>query len=442
MRRHQLVAVGLCLAVLFSCLPRPGPDGGIAPNDAGGLAGGSCELAELLEPPADGGRLEVNGSTLGFPDPRACCFGVSCSASLRPTPDHAYTITLTRPQSFHARVTASFNLHFGSGCSPSFPNIHTSGCQPGAYGEGPSIFRAAGRIDLLELPAGSYFLWVETMNALGPTDYELSVWVENPPAGRSCEAPLEVSLDGGRASLDVNMDSFVAFRPVNVLALEGGRPEISSVCLATEVDRAPSTLEYTITGPSEVCTRSCRDFRPTPAIFQAEAAIGRSTFEVGSEEFVPAHFEVRSIFMPPTPGSCEAPLPLAFVEDGGVERASVLGDTRQGDMGVVASCAAGHYLTYGFTLSQPRTLVARVEAGAGGTDYAPALALRGSACTDPNGPCMVGAAGGNAELDGGRLPAGNYFLWVGGGSGFVTDDAGTTFRTTSGPFSLGVSLFP
>ncbi len=143
---------------------------------------------------------------------------------------------------------------------------------------------------------------------------------------------------------------------------------------------------------------------------------------------------------PPVPGSCDAPLTLTFVADGGVREATTSGDTTGGPVDLGASCATSSYRTYALHLTSPQTLNATVSTTS--ATYLPALALRVSDCFGSAATCGLAAnPGSGVTLDAGTLAAGDYFLWVGGGP-FATIDAGPMLPPTSGPFTLDVTLSP
>ncbi|MBL8952476.1 MAG: hypothetical protein JNK82_16970 [Myxococcaceae bacterium] len=134
-------------------------------------------------------------------------------------------------------------------------------------------------------------------------------------------------------------------------------------------------------------------------------------------------------------GTCNEPIELLAFNS---QRSQAVGDTRgeTDDARGLCGGAGAPENVFAFEIGQPQRVSIELEPLS--ADFAPALYVRGSACTDatPSGQlsCAVAMPGAKAVIDLPRLPAGRYHV--------VVDGAGATPATSAGPYRLTVSRGP
>ncbi len=131
-------------------------------------------------------------------------------------------------------------------------------------------------------------------------------------------------------------------------------------------------------------------------------------------------------------GICTSPIRLFFT--GGI--AETVTDTRGAPdegRGLCGGAGAPEH-AYAFDLVRPQRVSVEVEPLT--AQFAPAIYVRGSACSDATASgqlaCTVASPGAKTTVDLPRLPAGRYHLFI--------DGSGSTAESKAGPYRLKVSL--
>jgi len=413
--------VSAVLGLIFAACPSS------APQLDASVPGNSCESAISFELPLDGGEIAVTGDTTGFADHAVCVNGRTRAEGGR-GPDVIHRFTLSEPAAVEATIEGG-TLHLGSaGCEVNCANfsILTSNTHPVPF----------DRTELLvKVPAGESTLIAE---AEGP--YVFRARRRLLLAGDDCTAPLMA--DGGVFLLERDLGQY--FVETSNTSLDCPGPGCAADLFVGVDVSVPSALRVAASTDAGIellvekaaCGTSSPAVNARPSYSSVElppglhavSITGRSSTRVRGE--VPVRVELEVWPLPPG-DSCDQPLQLVFAADGGAELATASGDTRLDVPSVVASpCASGsNDVVLAFTLAAPRSLSAVVTTST--PTYRPALALRAGRCTGSDAVCdQATVAGAGATVSATALPAGAYFLWLGGAG------------RTSGTWSLEVRLNP
>ncbi len=395
-------------------------DGGcrLAPS----AAGNSCTSADTLVVGSNGGFVSASGDNSDYLNHVDCLVR---PADLVPTaPEHLYRLSSTDDWAVRGHVDGGTMYFNFSNCS-----FSTQAC--GAGWSAPDEIQGVSELALADVPPGDHFLWVE-----GPGAYDLKLDFFAPPLIHDCSQPVPVSFggDGGTASESVDLAAILFLQPpplsreysVRAYSLYLTQP----MRVQTTVTPAPGWSAW-VDGAS-----SCSAYAAAPAgagVTSLDEALPKGFHYVrllatGDASSV-APFTTTFTATAFPPGNCSVPLVLSPVADGGVEQATVTGDTTGAFAEPGASCASGSpQLSYALTLAAPRNLTATVTTSS--ATFQPALALRPADCAATDTTCSLAPSPGtDATLSASALPAGDYFVWVSGQGG-------------TGPFTLDVTLTP
>ena len=412
------------LGLVFAACPARGPE----LLDAS-VAGNACESTLALALPSDGSELAVTGDTTGFAD-HAVCVNQRTGAEGGRGPDVIYRFTTPEPVAVQASIEGG-TLHLGSAsCEVNCANF-SSLTAPGH----PVPF---DRQELLvKVPAGESTLIAE---AAGP--YVLHARRRPVLAGDDCAAPLMAALDAGAFVLERDLGEY--FVETSNTSLDCPGLECAADLFLGVSVAVPSAMRVVASTDAGIelrveeaaCASAAAGGSARPSYSSAELSPGTHAVSVTGKSngrvrgAVSLRLELEVWPLPPG-DSCDQPLQLAFAADGGTEVASASGDTRLDVPSVPESrCAPGsNDVVLAFTLSAPRSLYAVVTTST--PTYRPALALRAGRCTASDAACDAAqVAGAGAQVTATALPAGAYFLWLGG------------VGRSSGSWSLEVRLTP
>ncbi len=390
-------------------------------------ANDTCAAPETLTFDAQG-HAEVKGSTLGAVDTtQGSCMGYGA--------DVVYTFTTTQAQKVVAKVAgAPFGIeprvYVRTTCDSGSSEV-AKGCASAASGTNTAT------LTLGNLPAGTYFLWVDgTSGSAGP--YTLTVDLGAPlpvPANDTCSAPETLNLSSGHAQVTgdttmANDDStgscdswataadlvytFTTAEAKKLTAkLTGASGALSPVVyLRSTCDSSASEVRHgcatAVTGSSDATMTVGNLPAGTYFLFVdgADTTSGAFTLTVDLAAAIPM----------PTNDTCATPQVLDL-SSGHVQ---ITGDTTMAANDTLGSCGgSGPDLIYKFTTADTKKVTATLAGTTGGLD--PVLSIRTDCATNTSEPAngCAGALAGStgASLSFGRLPAGTYYLVVDGYGG-------------------------
>ncbi len=443
-------------------------DGGVASLAYGGLTpgtyylwvddntatGGPYTLSASLEAPLQGEScanprsLVFSNGTLGgtasdtgdtsqaFPEAQGSCGG-SAGADL------VYTFTTTTQLSFTASATT-----LSSGYQPVL-YLRSSFCTTSGDRACNQATVAGGTASLASanLPAGTYYLWVDGASATGG-GYTLDAALAPPPPGDVCTNPKNLSFSngaaGGTATATGDTTGLSADTYGTCWASTAEPDEVYAFSTTTALDlRATVTptggsfrpvvyvRSTTCTGAQLACTAATTSGNGAALAVGALPAGNYSLFVDGAGGTSGPYSLTASLTPPAVGEGCANPKPLVFSlgSDGGV--ASDTGDTSldfQDGSGSCTSTSAPD-LVYSFTSTKTLDFAASLSTTAG--TYWPAMVLRTATCTGAERTCAAATSvGGTANLAVQGLPAGTWYLWVDGAT------------ASGGQYNLTASLLP
>lgn len=414
------IVLGAVVTGALGCVVPPPP----GPLDAS-VPGNSCESAMRFELPVDGGLVSFSGDATGFGDHAQCIRPRSPWTGVGP--DVIYRFSSGWPLALEARIDGG-TLHVGDvGC--------VTDCDSALL-----VYRLSKPFHrehlMVSLEAGEHSLFAEAEGAYG-----VEVRTRPLAPGDRCTEPLVAAADAGAFVLEANLVDYYdeAFPASPLLSSFVSRSADLFVALsAPEHSGVRTRLSGTDAGlPRLTLLAKCGDDLPQwdgrqDFVIAPGTSMLRAWTETSDEHARELPFHLELEVLPLAPGDrCETPVPLAFTTDGGVEVATLEGDTASWFPTRFATCGDGFSgdLYAEFTLSAPRTLAAVVSTTT--TTFRPVLGLRSGACTAREALCESAAfVGAGASLTATALPAGRYMLTLGGAN------------RVNGTFALTVTLSP
>lgn len=415
--------VGVVMAVGLWACPAEVPPGGGALDAT--VPGNSCESAMSFELPDDGGLVSFSGDATGFADHTQCIR--LRSANTGEGPDVIYRFRAERPLALEARIDGG-TLHVGdvscvTDCDSALLITRLS--------------KPFNREHLtVSLEAGEHSLFAE---AAGPYGFDVRTHPLAP--GDRCDDPLVAAADAGPFAVDGNLagyfDEDFPAAPLHSTFITRSA-DLFVALPAAGHSGVRTRLSGTDAGlPRLTLLAKCGDKFPLwdgrqDFVIGPGTSVLRAWTETSDQDVrsLPFHLELEVV--PLEPGDrCEAPFPLAFTADGGVEVATLTGDTASWFPTRFATCGDGFSgdVYAEFTLSAPRNLAAVVSTSTAG--FLPVLGLRAGACSTREAMCESAAiVGAGASLTAAALPAGRYVLTLG------------SANRVNGAFALTVTLSP
>lgn len=390
---------------------------------------------------AAGGTATVTDTTEGlFHDSYGGCGGYSGG-------DRVYRFTTDRPLNLRASVSGASGfqpvvyLRSGSDCA----NASQLACGRAATAGGTaSITRSS-------LPAGTYYLWVDSDSARG--GYTLTAQLDTPPEGESCLVPKPLVFSNGTAG-----------GTATVTGDTSGFLEDSYAWCGTnksEPDTVYSfTTKTTLTLDAAVSVASADStFKPVVYLRQSpDCATQGRELNCGLGYFTdqPAHlrdhslppgtyflwvdgaygtsgaYDLKANLIPPVAGDdCDSPRTLTFSQGASGGTATATGDTTGTFDDASDTCGGQGSSDVVFTFTTNKALTFNATATPSSSGFTPVLSLRYGACQAGSNACGAATVAGDAaSLSNVRLNAGTYYLWVDGAS------------ASAGAFSLSASLAP
>jgi hypothetical protein len=376
-----------------------------------------------------GGTVSDTASTLTFAnDSQGSCGGGSA-------PDHIYSFTTNALLDLRASVSTT-----------------TSGYQPVLYlrnaacagAERLCTFAAsAGATASLatpNLPAGTYFLWVDGGGAVGG-NFTLNASLTAPVVGDTCASPKTLGFTNGQAGGTVSEpgDTTTYFHDTTGTCSTGLHPDAiytftTNATLDLRVTATPtsSALQPSVYLRSSSCTgvqQGCGlATAPGSAGTLAIGALAAGTYYlvVDGHNGTAGPYTLNASLTAPVAGdSCSGPKALNFVSGS----ASDTGDTSTLFHETSLTCAPGTAPDAIYSFTTASVLDLRVSVTPTGGTFQPAISLRTSSCLGTQQACGAATAGGAVgSISVGALPIGTYYLVVDGAN------------NTAGAYSLSATL--
>lgn len=371
-------------------------------------------------------------------------------------PELVYSFTTTSVQNLSATATPFPGtavrpaLYLRAGCTGV-----TQACDAPSSG--------AASLSIASLPAGTYFLFVEAVNAT-PGRVSLSVSLQAPPSGSSndtCASPAALAVNGASVTRSVAIGNTVlatnesSSEPTCSVTARSGPDLVYSYTLTaranvTAIARpiSGSTLHPVVSLRSACATAgaelSCVAASAASAV---QASVngqlpGTYFVSVDSADATTGAFQLEVEAIPTVDNDgCSAPQALTFSN----ELATATGDTTWATNGNVVgdqspSCSdsargTGRDVVFSYTLASAKDVTLTVTPTGMSPTLEPVISVRGGAsCGDAASTsergCVSLLTTSPATLSLVNQPAGTYFVWL--------DSA----RDTSGPFQLEVQLSP
>ncbi len=367
---------------------------------------------------------------------------VSCAASAQGN-DLVYQLTVPQQGRLVAKVVSDGSFRPAIELRPTCSGT----ANPLACTHASAALSTTANLQLDPVPAGTYFLWVDSDDgAAGAFTLELSL--ENPPPADSCSSPTFVQLDdtpltlsgstvnlkddtsgtcGGKGAPDavfaIRADARKQIR-FEVASTTAGYSPIVYVRQACE-DASAFDQVACLAGPDQAFTLPA--FGPGLLYVFIDGAPNNQLVSAGAFTLTVTPSDAAA---PPTNDSCglAQTLPLAPT---GMDSVSVQSDTTAaGNDSSGCFGQLGDDLVYQFHLDVPRLVQVTVKPLLG-SGYRPVVYLRpANMCTSEDPGQQVGCTravdfGASVTTVVPSLPAGDWFLWV---DGYLSD----------GPFNLQV----
>lgn len=324
--------------------------------------------------------------------------------------------------------------------------------------DAPSSGTAA--LSIASLPAGTYFLFVESQSAT-PGRVSVSVSLQTPPTGSSndtCASPTALSVNGATVTRSVAIgNTFIATNgsltePGCSATARAAGPDLaysytlSARANVTAVARpiSGSTLHPVVvirsacTGGTELGCQAASAANAVSAAVNGQMP-GTYFVSVDSADATTGAFQLEVEAIPTIDNdTCAMPSALSFVGD----LATGTGDTTWATNGNVPgdqtpSCSdsargTGRDVVFSYTLTQAKDVTINVTPTGMSPVFEPVVSVRSATCADATNAgergCVSPLAATSGTLSLVNQPAGTYFVWV--------DSA----QDSSGPFQLEVQL--
>ncbi len=409
------------------------------------------DLCADAEPLAFTGGLAVaqgdlSLATNGNPSTAAptCSFSAASSGK-----DVVYSLTLASTQDVAVAV-----IPFSSSFTPVVYVRKPGACASELAADQLGCFagtaaRTVG-LSLRAVPAGTYFLHVDSASGAGPFELRVRTSAAAQPAHDTCTAPQTLTLSSGTASatgttMGATNGSGSVLPVCSPTARSVGQDVVYQLVLASAKEltvkvtpqgpsptllpvvsvRGPNVCDGTTSGDELGCSAPAAI---ASAQVTLDAQAGTYFLHVDSEygSSGPFLLEVTAVDAPPPPtnDSCAAPTALTFTGD----VATVSGSTRWASNSNVSAdpsptCSSGARtvgkdVVYSFTLAAPSAVAIKATAAASSSTFHPAVYLRkpgacaSTALADELGCNAPGSATASLYLP--QLAAGTYFVFVDG----------------------------
>ncbi len=370
-------------------------------------------------------------------------------------PELVYSFTTSAPQLLTVSVTALT----GSAARP-VVYLRAACATPELACDAPVSGAAA--LTVSSLPAGSYFLFVESANA-SPGRVALNISLQAPPMGASndtCATAIALGANGaqltrsvavGNTTLATNNNST---EPACSPSARGGPDVVYSYTLAAQstVAIVARPISGSTLHPVVSVRAPCEPPNTELACQAASAAAAVSVnlpgqqpgtyfITVDSADGTTGAFQLELDAVPTIANdTCASPVALTFSGS----TATSTGDTTWATNGNVTgdaspSCSdsargTGHDVLFSFTLAQAQDVTVSVTPTGASPTFQPVVSVRSTTCTSAAAASERGCVSPLSATEG-RLtlvnqPSGTYFVWV--------DSA----QDTSGPFQLEVVTGP
>lgn len=402
----------------------------------------TCATARAILPSGTGGISITAEPGQGIDDTAGSC---------NPNgPELVYSFTTTSTQSLTVAVTPLS----GSSARPVVYLRSDCAMTQLACDAPPS---GSASISIAALPAGSYFLFVESANG-APGRVSLSVALQTPPTNvpnTTCAGAQTLGANGattfrsvvvGNTTLGANTDTTLP--TCSATARSSGNELWYSYTLAaqsnvTVVARpiSGSTL-HPVISMGAACANTGTLCQAATAAAATQVSIsgqpaGTYSILIDSADGTTGAFQLELDAVPVIANdACAGATALSFVNDS----ATATGDTSFATNGNVAgdqtpSCSdsargTGRDVIFSYTLATARDVTIAVTPTGASPTYQPVVSVRAS-CTDATRAteqgCASSAAPATGQLTLVNQPAGTYFVWVDGS------------QDTSGPFQLEVA---